>query len=87
VGSKGNIISDNRQVLKIWENHITDFYDRFNQPENLLVEAEEEVDADETDAYILRPEVESDVKEMRENRVTGDYDLLCRMSEPLRPAV
>jgi hypothetical protein len=32
--------------------------------------------------------MESDIKEMRENRVTGnDDDLLCRISEPMRPAV
>jgi len=38
--SKGNITSDKR-ILKIWENHITGIYDRFSQPENLVVEPEE----------------------------------------------
>jgi hypothetical protein len=44
--SKGNIIVDKRQVLKIWENYITELYDQPNQPENLEVKPEEEVDAD-----------------------------------------
>jgi hypothetical protein len=33
--SQGTIIPDKRQVLKIWENYITEFYDRANRPENL----------------------------------------------------
>ena len=31
--SQGNIIVDPRQVLKIWENYVTDFYDRGNDQE------------------------------------------------------
>jgi len=30
--SKGNTILDNRQVLKIWQNYVTKFYDRPNGP-------------------------------------------------------
>jgi len=33
-GSKGNIIADERQVVKIWENYITDLCDQSNRPEN-----------------------------------------------------
>jgi len=28
--SEGNITADNRHVLKIWENYITELYDRTN---------------------------------------------------------
>jgi hypothetical protein len=34
--TEGNIV-DNRQVLKIWENYITELYDQPNQPEKLEV--------------------------------------------------
>jgi hypothetical protein len=51
--SKGNIIVDKRQVLKIWENCIRESYNRTNQPENLEVEPEDEVDANEKGPYIL----------------------------------
>jgi hypothetical protein len=45
-----NIIFSN--VLKIWENYITELYDQPNQPENLEVQPEEEVDAEKA-PYIL----------------------------------
>jgi hypothetical protein len=47
------IIVDQRQVLEICENYITELYDRANRAKNLKVEAEEEVDEDEKGPYIL----------------------------------
>lgn len=37
---KGNIIVDQRQVLKIWGNYIAEVYGRLSQQENLEVEPE-----------------------------------------------
>jgi len=31
---KRNIVGERRQVLKIWENYISEFYDRPSRPEN-----------------------------------------------------
>jgi len=56
--SQGNRIVEQSQVLKIWENYITELHDRTNRPVTLEVEPEEEVDADEKGTYILRTEVE-----------------------------
>ena len=39
--SQGNRITDQKQVLKIWENYITELYDRSNRPEYLESELEE----------------------------------------------
>ena len=50
--SQGKRIVDQRQVLKIWENYVTELCDRPNQPETLEVEPEEEVDTDEKGPYI-----------------------------------
>ena len=61
--SKGNRIVDQSQVLKIWDNHITELYDQPNRPEILEVETEEEEDTDEKGPYILQSEV---VKAIRE---------------------
>jgi hypothetical protein len=61
-------------VLKIWENYITELYDRPNRPETLEVEPEEEVDADEKGPYILQSEVEKAIKEMGNRKATGDDD-------------
>jgi len=44
-------------VLKIWENYVTELYDRHNRPETLEVEPEE-VDTDKKGAHILQSEVE-----------------------------
>jgi hypothetical protein len=68
--SQGNIIIDQRRVLQIWENHITELYDLANQPEHLEVEPEAEVDEDEKGPYILQSEVEKDIKEMMGKKAT-----------------
>ena len=52
-------------MLKIWENYVTELYDRPNRPETLEVEPEEEVGTDEKDPYVLQSEVEKAIKEMR----------------------
>jgi broad-specificity NMP kinase len=62
-------------VLKIWENYITELYDRPNQPETLEAEPEKEVDTDEESPYILQSEVEKAIKEMRNKKATEDDDV------------
>jgi len=64
-------------VLKIWENYITELYDRPNRPETLEVEPEEEADTDEKGPYILQSELEKATKEMRNKKATGDDDVLA----------
>ena len=74
--SQGNRIVDQKQVLKIWENYVTELYDRPNRLETLEVEPDEEVDTDEKGPYILQSEVEKAIKEMRNKKSTGDDDVL-----------
>ena len=50
--SRGNRIVELSHVLKIWENYITELYDRPNWPETLDVEPEEEVDTNEKGPYM-----------------------------------
>ena len=73
--SQGNRIVDQRQVLKIWENDITELYDLPNRPETLEVEPEEEVDTDEKGPHILQSEVEKAIKDLRNRKATGDDDI------------
>ena len=61
-------------MLKIWENYVTEIYDRPNRPENVEVEPEE-VDTDEKGPYILQSEMEKAIKEMRNRKATGDDDV------------
>jgi hypothetical protein len=49
---QGNIIVEQRQVLKILE-----LYDQPDRPENLVVEPEEEIYEDKECPYILQSEV------------------------------
>ena len=51
--SQGNRIEDQKQVLKIWENYVTELCDRPNRIENLEVEREE-VDTDEKGPYTFQ---------------------------------
>jgi len=55
--SQGIIIVDRKKVLKIWENYITDFYDRANRTENEEIEPEEKVEADEKCPCVLHRKV------------------------------
>ena len=72
---QGNRIVEQSQVLKIWENYVTELYDRPNRTQTLEVETEEEVDTDEKGPYILPSEVEKAIKEMRNKKAAGDYDV------------
>jgi hypothetical protein len=73
--SQRNRIVEQSQMLKIWENYITELHGRPNRPETLKVEPEGEVDAYEKGPYILQSEVEKAIKEMRNKEATGDDDL------------
>jgi len=59
--SQANRTVEQIHVLKIWENYITELYERPNLPETLEFEPEEEVDTDEKGPYILQREVEKTI--------------------------
>jgi hypothetical protein len=62
-------------VLKIWENCISELYERPNRSETLEVEPDEEVGADEKGPYILQSEVEKAIKKMGNKKATVDDDV------------
>jgi hypothetical protein len=72
--SKRNRV-DQVQVLKVWENYITELYDRTNKPDTIEVEPAEEVDTDEKGPHILQSEVEKAIKEMRKRKAIGFDDI------------
>jgi len=73
--SQGNRIVQQSQVLKMWENYITELHDPPNRPVTRDVEPQEEEDADKKGPYILQSEVEKAIKEMRNKKATGDDDV------------
>jgi hypothetical protein len=72
---QGNVIVKRSQMLRSWENFITELHDRTNRPETREVETEEEVEADEKGPYILQSEVEEAIKKMRNKKATGNDDV------------
>jgi hypothetical protein len=73
--SQGNRITEQSQVLKIWEKYITELHDRRNRPQTLEVEPEEGEDTEEKGPYILQSEVGKAIKEMRNKKAKGDDDV------------
>ena len=73
--SQGNRIVDQRQVMKIWENYVTELFNPHSLLETLEDEPEGEVDTDEKGPYILQSEVEKDIKEMRTRKATGNDEI------------
>jgi hypothetical protein len=55
-------------------NYITELNDQCNQPDNIQVKPEEEVDADEKGPYIFQNEVEKFIKDMKDKKPTGEED-------------
>jgi len=76
---QGNRIVDQKQVLKTWENYVTELYDRPNRPETLEVEPEEEVNTDEKGPYILQSEVQKAIKEMRNRKAIEEMIMYLEM--------
>ena len=52
----GNTVTDHQRALKIWEN-IYRIYDSENHPEDIGIEAEEELNEDDKGLTILKSEV------------------------------
>jgi hypothetical protein len=50
------VLADKRHILKIWENYITELYDRANGPQNLETETEEKVEEYKKHPYIFHVE-------------------------------
>jgi hypothetical protein len=73
--SQWNMIVDQKQVLEVWEIYVEELSNPDNQPENLNVEPEEEIDEDHKGPHILRSEVEKAIKVIREKKATGDDDV------------
>jgi hypothetical protein len=73
--SQGNIIADQKQVLKIWEIYVEELYDRANCPEHLNVELKDEVHKDHKGPHIICSEVEKVIKEMEDKKATRDDNI------------
>ena len=52
--NQGNIVTDHRQALWIWEKYIQDLYDSENRPQGIAIEAEDELDEDDKGPTILK---------------------------------
>jgi len=69
LASKTPMGIDQKQVLKIWENCVTELCARPNRPENLEGEPEKEVDTDEIGPYNLKSSVKKLLRELEIERL------------------
>ena len=76
-------MNNSRKVLKIWENCITNIYDRAKRPENLEIETEEKENADNKNPYILHSGVEKSVKKTQNKKAAGDDNVSGKYSKCL----
>ena len=70
--NQGNIVTDHRKALRIWEKYIQNLYDSENRPKDIAIEAEDELDEDDKGPTILKSEVVKAIKDMRRQKATGD---------------
>ena len=49
--NQGNIVTDHRRVLRIWETYMQDLYDSENRPQDIAIEAQDELDEDDRTYY------------------------------------
>ena len=54
---QGNIVTDHRKALGIWEKYIQDLYDSENRPQEIAIETKEELDEDDNGPTILKSEL------------------------------
>ena len=73
--NQGNIVTDHRQALRIWEKYIQDLYDSENRPRDIEIEVEDELDEDDKGPTILKSEVVKAIKDMRRKKATGDDNI------------
>ena len=73
--SAGQFISDQNEMLAIWEEYIEKLYDREHRPDDIEIEDESEVDEDEKGPSILQCEVEKAIKDMKRGKATGDDNI------------
>ena len=62
--NQGNIVTDHRRVLRIWEKYIQDLYDSENRPQDIAIEAQDELDEDDKGPTILKSEIVKAIKDM-----------------------
>jgi hypothetical protein len=72
---EGEVVTDQRKVLNVWEEYIRNLYDQENRPKEIEMESEEMVSDDEKGPTILQSEVERAVHDMRRRKATGDDDI------------
>ena len=73
--SRGQLISGQAEMLKVWESYIGELYDKEHRPQHINIEREDVIDEDERGPSILTTEVEKAIKDMKRNKATGDDDV------------
>ena len=71
----GTVVSDQKEILKVWEDYIATLYDKENRPQEIMIEEEKDVNEDDKGPSILRSEVEKAIKDLGRGKATGDDNI------------
>ena len=66
-----------------WEIYMIGLYDSENRPQDIAIEAEEELDEDDKGPTILKREVVKAIKDMRRKKATGDDNVPVNLLKDL----
>ena len=71
----GTVVSEQKEILKVWEDYIATLYDKENRPQEIIIEEEKDVNEDDKGPSILRSEVEKAIKDLGRGKATGDDNI------------
>ena len=71
----GTVVSEQKEILKVWEDYIATLYDKENRPQEIMIEEEKDVNEDDKGPSILRSEVEKAIKDLGRGKATGDDNI------------
>ena len=74
-GKNGEKLKNPEDVRKRLMEHIEDLYDKKNKPSDIEIEEEEEIDDDDIGPDLLDREINSAIKELKNNKAPGPDDI------------
>ena len=81
--NQGNIVTDHRRALGIWEKYIHDLYDSENRPKDIAIEAQDEMDEYDKGPTILKSEKVKAIKDMRRKKAIGEDNITVGLIKEL----
>ncbi len=82
---EGQLLTNPANVLERWKEYIEELYAKREKPEDIKIEDEDTVTCDSAGPDILDEEIEKAIKELKNNKATGDDDIPAEFLKQLQP--